>query len=582
MSKPTGRIGRPGHGTVRRIVTVVLGVGTLLSLSCWLAAARWADDLDRAEFVRRATNHQLILQTGFREYEADERWNVVTTPVEGDRGGVWRPSALTVLGCGLLATALGALLARQRARRQAELERLAADLRVTTAHLVEQAEQRVSYLADHDVVTGLLNRAFFVARLTEHVEEFRRGASPFAVHYLDLDHFKDVNDTLGHDAGDDLLKEIGQRLLRAVRTTDVVARLGGDEFAVLQADTKMPDDAAVLAVKLRDLVTAPYILAGNHIVTTASIGIALSTGDTADAATMMKQADIALYKAKGEGRDRFCFHSEELGKAVRARVALASELRRAVAEHEFFLEYQPQFALAGDELVGVEALLRWRHPAKGVVAPDLFMPAAESSGLILPIGDWVLREALRQGRAWIDAGCAPTTLAVNVSAIQIKASDFEARLMEALRNSGFPAQCLELELTETVLFETTKVHEQILVRLHDAGIRVAIDDFGTGFSSLAYLMRFHTDRLKIAQTFVRHIATDEHAASIVKAAVSLAQALGLSVVAEGVESPEQLEMLRRFGCDAVQGYLYAPPLSADGVADLVRARRSATLALAAE
>jgi diguanylate cyclase (GGDEF)-like protein/PAS domain S-box-containing protein len=429
---------------------------------------------------------------------------------------------------------------------------------------------KIAALARTDFLTGLANRAAFIERLQLAFARSRRGASPFAVHYLDLDHFKDVNDTLGHPVGDALLRAVADRIQSCVRETDLVARFGGDEFAVLQDDITDAVGVETLATKIGDSLAAPFSIDGNQVHTTASIGVVPYCADVEAPEAMMRKADLALYRAKDEGRNRFRFHVEELDRQARERVMIAADLRLAIERNEFELYYQPQVELASGGIVGLEALIRWNHPTRGLLLPSVFIPVAETTGSILPIGQWVIEQACRQIRLWRDQGMVPPLMAVNISAAQFKlASDLDRTVAESLARSGVSPCALELELTESVLLETTQNHNESLERLRRLGIRLAIDDFGTGYSSMSYLRRFPFDRIKIDKSFIDDLATQNECIEIVRAIVTLASGLGMSTIAEGVESTVQVDKLRELGCDQIQGYVFSPPRPAADVAGLL-------------
>jgi diguanylate cyclase (GGDEF)-like protein/PAS domain S-box-containing protein len=433
----------------------------------------------------------------------------------------------------------------------------------------KQAEAEIRHTARHDALTGLANRRMFMEMVRRAME--REGQRSFAVLYLDLDHFKDINDTLGHPVGDELLCLVAERLRSNVRGSDSVARFGGDEFAIIMSAVGEPVVVAGLAEKLVAAIGSPYSVQGNIIVTSVSIGVAVCGPDDTDAEVLLSHADVALYRAKSEGRGAYRFFTEAMDRDVRARVSAASELREALRVGQLFLLYQPQIEIITGRIIGLEALVRWHHPERGVVGPDEFIGVAEKTGLIVALGRWVLGEACRQGKEWLDAGAAPISIAVNVSAWQFKmAPALEHDIASSLATSGFPPRSLELELTESGLMEASLEHRDALVRLRKTGIRFAIDDFGTGYSSLEYLRRYPADRVKIAQEFVRLIVSDPESAAIVKAIIGLSQDLGMVVIAEGVETSEQLELLKAWGCREVQGYYFARPLAAEDVWPLLQ------------
>lgn len=438
-----------------------------------------------------------------------------------------------------------------------------------------EAEARVLHNATHDELTGLANRRVFVDAVTASIQRAERHSRPFAVLSLDLDHFKDVNDTLGHPVGDELLRQVAARLCDVTRATDLVARFGGDEFAVIVSDLEHPSDAAVLAGALIRALAEPFLVDHSELRTGASIGIAVYSPEWSDAETLLSHADVALYRAKSEGRGEYRFFTQAMDTAVRSRVALRAELREAMETGQFFLVYQPQVDLTSGRITGVEALVRWHHPARGVLLPDGFVPAAEECGLIVPLSQWVLGEACRQMRAWLDAGLEPGSVAVNLSATHFKSGyGLELDVTTVLERTRLPTGLLELEVTETVLMAASREHGDVLGRLRASGVRLSLDDFGTGYSSLDYLRRFPVDRIKIAQDFVSQLAS-EGSAVIVKATIGLARELGIAVIAEGVDSVNQLETLQRLGCREAQGFLFARPMPPGNIEPLLRAGRLA-------
>ncbi|UPG71403.1 EAL domain-containing protein [Roseomonas gilardii subsp. gilardii] len=418
------------------------------------------------------------------------------------------------------------------------------------------AEARVAHMALHDVLTDLPNRNLFGERLSAAVARARRGEG-CALLYLDLDHFSEINDTLGHLAGDAVLRETAARLRRCLRGTDTVARFGGDEFAVLQTGLERPEDAAMLAERLIKELSLPCRLGGETLQLSVSLGIAvLLPGEVGDEDTLLRKADLALYQAKAEGHGCFRFFEPEMEEAMLSRRQLDADLRRALARQEFELFYQPILRLRTGEVVGFEALIRWRHPHRGLVSPAEFMPFVERSDLMVPIGAWVLEEACRQAAAWPPH----LKMAVNLSATQFAAGEMLVeQILGALEHSGLPPDRLELEVTETVLLEDTQDTLRALHQLRRHGVRIALDDFGTGYSSLSYLRKFPFDKVKIDQSFVRDMGGREDCAAIVQAVISLGTSLGMITLAEGVETPEQHEMLLRLGCEEGQGYLFSPP-----------------------
>jgi diguanylate cyclase (GGDEF)-like protein/PAS domain S-box-containing protein len=427
-----------------------------------------------------------------------------------------------------------------------------------------QAEQRINQLIHYDALTGLPNRTLLDDRVTQAIAKAAREQQSVAVMFLDLDHFKNVNDTLGHRVGDLLLIEVGQRLREAVRESDTVARVGGDEFVMLLPEVTA-DGAARIATKLLHALAEPLRVDGHDLSITPSIGVALYPDDGVDFATLYQRSDTAMYRAKEEGRNEMRFFTREMQQSAERVHRLETALHQALAKGQFFLQYQPQLSMDGRELRGVEALLRWRHPEWGLVPPGEFIPVAEANGLILPLGAWVLREATRQLRAWMDAGMAPIVVAVNLSAAQFRQPQLPQMVTEVLRASEVPPECLELELTESVAMLRPEQAMATMAQLHERGIRLSIDDFGTGYSSLSLLKKFSVYKLKIDQSFVRDIATDADDRAIVSAIVQMAHSLGFVTIAEGVETPGQRDFLQAQGCDEVQGYLFSRPIDADRI-----------------
>ena len=426
----------------------------------------------------------------------------------------------------------------------------------------KQAEDRIRRLAHFDPLTGLPNRALLGDRATHALQIARRSHEPMALMFIDLDHFKNVNDSLGHDIGDRLLVAVTARFNAALRDQDTLSRTGGDEFVLLLPGADSAG-AAHVAQKLLLLAQTPYQIDGHDLTITPSIGIALFPSDGTDFGSLAKCADAAMYLAKEQGRNKSCFYTAEMQARSTRMLLLENALRRALDRGELQLHYQPQWSLLDGRVVGAEALLRWKHPDLGWVSPAEFIPIAESSGLITSIGEWVLRTALSQLKAWTDGGMAPITMAVNLSAVQFRQKNLPELIGEVLQATGIAAQRLELELTESVASDDPANAVSMMNKLHAFGVRMSIDDFGTGYSSLSYLKQFKVYKLKIDQSFVRRLTDDPDDQAIVSAIINLARNLGMQTIAEGVETESQMEYLRRNGCDEIQGYWFSRPLTAD-------------------
>ncbi len=436
------------------------------------------------------------------------------------------------------------------------------------------AEEQIKQLAFFDPLTDLPNRRLLQERLKHGIDVERRDGKQLALLMLDLDRFKAVNDSLGHLAGDELLQQVAARITSRLRDVDMVARLGGDEFIVLLEDIAHPEDAARVAEEIiAELSNLFCVAEGEEVQIGASIGISLYPQHGDNPEILMDHADAALYQAKDAGRGCFAYFSEDLTIAARERIALESRLRRAIEQGELRVFYQPQMDIAGDRIVGAEALVRWQDPVEGLIPPIRFIPIAEDTGLILAIGEWVLRETCRQGRQWLDQGLPPLTLAVNVSSHQCRRSDICTLVATVLSETGFPAKQLELEITETGLMENQDKAPDILNCLRGQGIRLAIDDFGTGYSSLAYLKHFPLDLLKIDKSFIDDIPHIQDDMEIAATIIAMGHILGFKVLAEGVETQEQLAFLQEKGCDMYQGYIKSRPLPAQEFAELLRAQQ---------
>jgi diguanylate cyclase (GGDEF)-like protein/PAS domain S-box-containing protein len=421
---------------------------------------------------------------------------------------------------------------------------------------------RMSYLAQHDSLTDLPNRILLNDRLAQFMALAKRHHQKLALLFLDVDRFKHVNDSLGHSVGDSLLQSVATRLLACVRGSDTVSRQGGDEFVILLSEMTLAEDAAIIAEKVLLALAAPYNIEQHELHLTASIGIVTYPDDGTEPETLLKNADVAMYHAKAAGRNNYQFFKAEMNFRAAERQSLENGLRHALEREEFVLYYQPKVNLATGAIIAAEALIRWRHPERGLVPPDQFIPVAEECGFIVPMGRWVLREACRQARIWQKSGAPTLRIAVNISAVELRAKDFVPQVRAILAQTGLQPCDLELELTETFLMQDSRSTSAVLNELKAMGVHLALDDFGTGYSSLSYVKRFPINTLKIDQSFVRDIAIDADDASIVSAVISMGKSLHMRVVAEGVETREQLEFLQSHGCPFGQGYLFSPPVVA--------------------
>ena len=433
-----------------------------------------------------------------------------------------------------------------------------------------RSEEKIAYMALHDALTGLANRALLNERLEHAIARANRGEI-VAAHLIDLDLFKNVNDTLGHPAGDKLLRLVASRLRRLVRETDTIARMGGDEFAIVQVALNGPGDATSLALRVIEAISAPYDIEGHQVVIGASVGIAVGPGDGLTHHELMRNADLALYRAKDDGRGTFRFFEAEMDAQVQARRALENDLRKALPAGEFELFFQPVVDLASHTICGLEALLRWHHPKNGLVAPDAFIPLAEETGLIIPLGEWVIRQACATAVRWPD----DLKVAVNLSPAQFRSPGLVQMIINALASSGLAPERLELEITESILMHDSEATLTKLFQLREVGVRIAMDDFGTGYSSLSYLQSFPFDKIKIDRSFVKDITDSAGSLNIVRAVAALAKGLGMTTTAEGVETIEQLDTVTLEGCTEMQGFLFSRALPADQIEQLIWASKSA-------
>ena len=434
----------------------------------------------------------------------------------------------------------------------------------------KEAEQNLVQVINYDVLTGLPNRFLFLDRLGHAISRAARSNRMVAVMLLDIDNFKTINDTLGHTHGDLLLQDIADRLRRCVLEDDTLARIGGDEFVIVLEGVSEIEEIAKIAQKIVEIFSLPFTPSSQEIYVTPSMGITIYPMDGHDSDSLLKNADAAMYTAKEYGRNHFRFYTTDMNALAIERFAMEGALRRAMEREEFTLHYQPQVDIKSGRVIGVEALLRWNHPERGLVPPGEFIPLLEENNLIIPVGEWVLRTACAQCRAWQDDGLPPLRMAVNLSARQFRQDNLVEMIDSILRETGISPKLLELELTEGLLMENIGETSMILGQLKSRGVQVAIDDFGTGYSSLSYLKRFPIDRLKIDQSFVRDIITDSNDAAIAVAVISLGRSMGLSVIAEGVETRDQLEFLGVQKCDEYQGYHFSRPVPPEEIVCLFK------------
>src|SRR5687768_7354654 len=487
-----------------------------------------------------------------------EVYNDVTELVAANQRSQWKILGAVLGAMALVYIVVLLILVRyQRLLHEKERERAA-------------QEERIRYQAYHDSLTGLPNRASFTEHLEEAMRRAKRAGWPLGVLFLDLDLFKRVNDSLGHDAGDRLLRVAAERIRRAVREADMLFRMGGDEFTVLLEDVRGPEEAAMVATRVLEAIAEPLQLQHHEIAVTSSVGIALYPRDDVVGERLVKAADTAMYRAKELGRNRYAFFAREMNERVETQMKIEAALRRALKNDEFVLYFQPRVSAATGRATGAEALLRWKHPEWGLVEPARFVPLLEETGLIVPVGAWVLAEACRAARAWQTAGLPPLRVSVNLSSRQFRSEALCEAVGEALRASELAPQLLELELTESLLIENVEHAMGVMGKLKAIGTMISIDDFGTGYSSLGYLKRFPIDSLKIDRSFVRDIATSPKDAAIVMAISALARSLGIGLIAEGVEEPWQVDFLRARHCTELQGFYFSRPLPAEALVEALR------------
>ncbi|MCY0853545.1 putative bifunctional diguanylate cyclase/phosphodiesterase [Cupriavidus sp. D39] len=452
----------------------------------------------------------------------------------------------------------------------------------TEVSALKMSEQRLQHLAHHDPLTGLPNRVLFHDRLEQAINRSHRDGSLFALMFLDMDRFKLINDSLGHAVGDRLLQAVASRLKGCLREVDTVARLGGDEFAIILSDLQRGEDATVVAEKMVATLGMPYLLEPHEVFVTPSIGVTIYPEGHVDKARLLEGADVAMYQAKENGRNNFQYYSADMNEAAYERLRTETSLRRALERNEFMLYYQPQMDLQTGAIVGVEALMRWQHPERGRVLPAEFIPILEETGLIIPVGEWVLETACTHFKAWLDAGIAPRRLAVNLSLRQFRHRNLVGTIAGILERTGLSGRHLELEVSESTVMANVQLTVAILERLKVLGIQIAIDDFGTGSSSLSHLKSLPIDTVKIGHPFVLDIPHSRDDAAITAAIISLAQSMRLTSVAEGVETEDQASFLRQQHCDQMQGYLFEKPLPLEAMAEMLRRWASEAMPHAAD
>ncbi|PVE22853.1 bifunctional diguanylate cyclase/phosphodiesterase [Microvirga sp. KLBC 81] len=558
--------GRPAAVSAMKIVPENDDIAQEPGSEFLLVSVRFLD----GSFLRQLSQQNLI--EGLRFSQVNEAGGgEVGVPLRSDEGNligyfIWRPelpgtTILRVISPSIavvcvLIIGVMTLLARSLRRSMAKLRKAIAELRAS--------EAQAHHLAFHDVLTGLPNRALF----DDNLDRTLAGAGPeepLAVLMLDLDRFKHVNDTLGHHAGDCVVREFGQRLFGLLRGSDIIARLGGDEFAIVLTGITGRDDVETICARILDAVRQPFDVAGRQAFVGVSIGVALAPDAGSERIDLMRKADIALYQAKAEGRDAYRIFTAVMDETVKVRSMIEEELRAAlVTGNDLRLFYQPQVDVGGQSITGLEALVRWNHPTRGMIAPNQFIPIAEETGLISPLGEWVLRQACLASKRWPDL-----TIAVNLSPVQFRSGDLAQRLIGIVSETGADPRRVEFEITESLLLDDSDLSRSVLKMLRQEGFKIALDDFGTGYSSLSYLRRFEVDKIKIDRSFVRHLGEQNESVAIVTAIVSLCRAMGLTVTAEGVETEDQKTFLSQTGCNEMQGFLFSRALPEEQITDLL-------------
>jgi len=509
------------------------------------------DDIERYYMVRKVGEYPLYITVGHTTKDQLARWYQQL---------YWSIVGVVVLGGVLLCLIIVWLNSYDSA--------LALARSMTSAY--KKTVQHIQHLAEHDSLTDLPNRTFLEQHMTSIIAETVGRRAELVLMFLDLDHFKDVNDTLGHAVGDKLLIEVSQRLQKNLHEEETISRQGGDEFTILLKGYSSLAHVAETAKRLIAVLEQPFFVDNHEFMISGSIGISVYPQDGADIMTLLKNADTAMYQAKSDGGGKFHFFNEEMNTKVLQRVAMISNLRQALDHDEFVLHYQPQVDGTNGRILGVEALIRWNHPQQGEIPPLQFIPAAEESGLINVIGDWVLKQACFQLKQWMDLGLPEITMAVNISAVQLRQSDFMIKVLDAMSQSGIPAHCLELEITESALIRDTQRIVSMLEELRDNGIRLSVDDFGTGYSSFGYLKHLPFDKIKIDQSFVRGLPESENDASIIEAIIGVANSLKMELIAKGVETLKQREFLLNKKCQQMQGYYFGKPVAASELEQLLK------------